>query len=199
MPIPTDYGPRHVLLGDPTTALGADMLAIGLSPKVTVTPTQRQKVGRDVFGNEAHEGRFYQGLQYEIEVMVPRAVATDVRSYIEIAGANGDYVSKGASLTKQTLVLVHPDDAADDAAGASAKTRWFPSVRLQDIGAQEYDGEEDGIDGTAYVPLTFITGYIDTDQDGDDVPEAAQPDFHGDRLSSHGMSWVLPDPYGPAS
>lgn len=199
MPIPTDIGPRHVLLGDPTTALGAGMLPFGLSPNVKLGGSgARQKMSRDAYGNAAGEARFYQGREIEITVKVPRSVSSDIRDYMEFTDSSGDYVARGSSLPKQTLVLIHPDDAASTTSGASAKTRWFPSVALTGVGEEEYDGETDGVDESAYVELTFTTNYVDTDQDDNDVDEAAQPDFHGDRLSTHALPWVLPTPYGPS-
>lgn len=194
-----DVGVRHVLLGDPSTALGADMVALGVARNVTVTRTPRTKVGSTVTGNENHEYIGALGVDCQVTFEVPRSVSNDVRDYMAgFVDTNGDYVALGASLEKVTLCLIHPDDAASETAGASAKTRWFPSVRLTDVGDENYNANNDGIDDSDFVQLTFQAGYIATDQNGDDVPEAALPDFHGDRLVTHGMSYVLPTPYGPA-
>ena len=194
-----DIGPRIVGIGDPTTALGADMTMLGLARNVAVRPAPSFKNGSTVTGQANLEANFYQGNALEVSFDVPRSVANDVRSYLPHVDANGDYVALGASMPKQTLVLIHPDDAADDTAGASAKTRWFPAVTLSGQGDEAYSATGSGTDDADFVTLTFMAGYVATDQNGDPVPEAAQPDFHGDRLSAHGMTWVLPTPYGPAS
>lgn len=195
----SDIGPRHVLLGDPTTALGADMIALGVVRNVTLRRQTRIKTGSTVTGNENHEAKSYLGTNLEIVVDFPSSKATDIRTYLtEIFDANGDYPTLGASTAKVTMALVHPDDAASTSAGASAKTRWIPSVRVSDLGEEAFNANEDGMDERDFIPVTFQAGYIATDQDGSDVPEAALPDFHGDRLSAHGMGYLLPTPYGPA-
>lgn len=200
MPIAVpDIGPRHFLLGDPTTALGAGMIAGGLSRNVKIKPSPSFKTGATFTGQENHEAVFYQGESVEVEITVPRSVASGIRSFVPHLDTDGDYATLGASMPKITLALVHPDDAASVTAGASPKTTWFPSVRVSDIGESSYNGNEDGIDDSNYVTITFMAGYIATDQDGSDVPEAALPMFRGDRLATHGMGYVLPTPYGPAS
>ncbi len=194
-----DIGPRHVLIGDPTTALGADMLAVGLSRRVSIQEQPRVKTGTTVTGNENHESKFYQGTNLTITIEVPRAVATGIRTFLETINSSDEYLALGSSMSKETLVLIHPDDAASTTAGASNKTIWVPSIRLANAGNQAFNADGDGLDDTNFVELTFEAGYVATDQDGTAVPEAALPQFRGDQLSTHGMTWVLPDPYGPAS
>lgn len=194
-----DIGPRHVLLGNPTTALGAGMLDLSLVRRVGVKPSPQTKTGTTVTGAENHEGKFYLHTGLQIQLQVPRKVASDVRDFIEIVDANGDYLPLGSALPKITMAIVHPDDAAGGAAGASAKTRWIPSVRLSDISEEVHDANTPNQDDTNFVTLTFEAGYVATDQNGDAVPEEALPDFRGDRLGTHGMTWSLPAPYGPGA
>lgn len=196
-----DIGPRHVLIGDPTQALGAGMLDLGYNRRVEVNPTHRSKVAMDATGNENLEGNFYMGSSMDIQFDVLRSVANDIRSVLPMVDSNGDYIARGSTIPKKTLVLVHPDDAAGGAAAESASTRWFPAVRWVENAPEVYDGAEDGGDDSTFVTVTLRTGYVDEDQDENPVPKAAQPDFHGDRLATHGLdaAWSLPDPYGPAA
>lgn len=196
-----DVGPRHVLLGDPTTALGADMLPIGLVRNISFSESPRTKSGSTITGNENHEAKFYLGTNVTITMDVPRLVASGVRTYLETIDQSTDgYRALGASIPKQTLALVHPDDAQTGTdATASAKTLWVVSVRLAGIAEQGFNADQDGSDDSNFVPLTFETGYVATDQNGTAVPEAAQPTFRGDELATHGMTWYLPQPYGANS
>lgn len=193
-----DIGPRTIAYGDATEALGGGMLVIPNARNFDYQESPRTKTGSTSTGNENHEGKFFLGVTGTITFDVARDVASDVREYVEYINADGDFLPLGSSLPKQQLAVIHPDDYAGGAAGASAKTRWFTSVRLSGIGSQSNNADQDGMDDSNFVQLTFEVGYIATDGNGNPVPEEAQPHFRGDRLATHGMPWSLPAPYGPA-
>ena len=194
-----DIGPRHVLMGIPTTALGAGMLAVGLVRNLNISESPQLKVATTETGAENHEGKFYLRTELTVEFEVARDVASGIDAFLEMVNTDGDYAALGSALPKLTLAIVHPDDAAGNAAGASAKTIWIPSVRLENTGQQGFNSDQAGTDDSNFVMLTFQAGYVATDQAGTDVPEAALPKFRGDRLATHGMGWSLPAPYGPAA
>ena len=194
-----DIGPRYALIGDPTTALGAGLTDLSLCRMVQQSDDPSIKHGETVTGMANLESRYYQGLDGTIQVMLARTATAGVNRALEIVDENGDFKPLGSTLAKQTLVIVNPDDIAGGAAGSSAKTVYFPAVSLTDIGDTTYNANGDEADDGNFVTVTFKFGYVATDQNGDPVPEAAQPYFRGDRLAAHGMTWSLPAPYGPAA
>ena len=196
-----DIGPRFAAYGDPTAnggAFGAGMTDLSLVRMVDTSLDPAIKHGETVTGMNNLESRFFQGLDGTIELMIARDAVTGINRALEIVDDNGDFRKLGASLAKQTLVIIHPDDIAGTAT-TSAKTIYYPAVSLSDIGNTTYNANGDEADDGNFVTVTFKLGYIATDQNGDAVPEEAQPYTRGDRLATHSLAFTLPPPYGPAA
>lgn len=194
-----DIGPRFGLIGNPTTALGAGLTDLGLVRAVSTSLDPRIKYGATVTGSKNLEARFFQGLDGQIELMIARSATEGIDRALDFVDENHDFVNLGASLPKQSLIIVHPDDATGGAAGASAKTLWYPGVSISAIGQTTYNAAGEESDEGNFVTVTFELGYLKTDQAGNAIPEGAQPYFRGDRLAAHGMGYALPTPYGPAA
>lgn len=194
-------GPRHILIGNPTTALGAGMLAVGLVRNVNLSRSPNIKVGTSVTGAENHEAKYYLNTELTVQFEVSRNAATGIRTFIESIDSSNDYLTLGEAMSKITIAIVDPADAASGTASTSTKTLWVPSVRLEQVGDESYNADQAGPDDSNFVMLTFKAGYVATDQDSNAVPEEALPDVPGDRLSSHSLStvWFLPSPYGATS
>ena len=203
-------GPAHMLLGDPTVALGAGMTYLGetrdtviVRPNVGVASTRTDQRGRQPRA----------GGDYAVGPM-PEVQATFVDEAEEILGAilpGAEIFTSGALravgfgapgvhrlAAAPTLAVIEQSSYEDPANGVNgieaAAAFWLPSARLTELGEFRFSpppdaGADDALERVG--PATFMARSRVADQSGTSIPAAARMAFKGPP-GALGLAWSLP-------
>lgn len=192
-------GPAHILVGNPTTALGAGMVPLGRVPDVEVTvEVMRQSVTNEI-GQSLKDGQFGAVVSAKVTITMlnkSAAILSALMPEATTVGTGNTFSTTFASLTMTTIVVI-PE--ADIALGPASGVRhiWLPACRFDNLGAFKYTlskGTGASDDGNTYT-AEFTATLAATDQGGDALTDGYRILHIGPPDS--GVTWTLPSPYTP--
>lgn len=188
-------GPAYVAIGDPTTASGADMVDLGLVPRVEVTPTFRRQGVQNEVGQMLADGQWGQLAGADITLTLrdkSASILAALFSEITDETSSVKFANTFGSLTLNTLAIM-PETSYGNGATDTGLI-WVPAARPNDIGAFIYKLEESE-DSDPYT-ISFSACYRATDQDGTSITTDYNILWMGDPSDAGlGTAWTLPTGY----
>jgi len=199
-------GPCHIFLGDPTTALGADMKYLGytrgdvsFAPNINISRGFADQTGltplassiRDVGATPVLTAPLIdEDLAKMIQYIMGGTTVSD-------AGNSAMGFSSGPAAIPTanvyTLACIPLDEIAEGTNGIDAPNAiWLPRVFIPNIGELMHDNKQSDDD---YNPHTveFHSAYNETDHDGQTVNAALRIGFIGTPNADTGLTWSLPE------
>jgi hypothetical protein len=190
-------GARWGLIGDPTTAAGADMVSLGRLVRVSRTPNLfRQHVKNEVGQTLKTYGTMADHV-IEIEMMRRSAaiLAAMVEEYVAVSTTNRKTNTAFAEVSGLTLCLVTDEVKTNGTPLTDLTTEWYPSVVATNIGAianQIVNGDDQQT-----FTVTFLAQTVALDQDGQTLAAGYQQAFTGTPVSAISettpTAWTLPN------
>jgi len=201
-------GPAYVLLGDPTTASGADMVYLGKTRgDVVVNPNIQIATGRaDQSGSTPLAGSvFFSGIAPVATVPLLDEDKTKMKQYlagatIEEAGGLkalgfGSGFKKIGISDLHTLCLLPVRDLADYPSNVDEDPDaiWMPAVIANEFGQLTFNLPDGGDDSLNPHEVQFAGLKREEDQGSTEIPVSSQALFQG-APTALGLTWSLPDP-----
>lgn len=183
-------GAPYVVIGDPTTALGAGMFDLGQIPSAQITIDTSKARARDVGGVPRAEGAFDRGVRatvtiqlYDTQADVMRAVLTNAEGTEDL-----EFNTRYRRMTPPTLAIIPTGDEVG--AITSKNVWWVPAADSEGSAELTYDDTE-GNEANNPFTVTFTALLREVDQDDAAIPAGKQVIFRG----TPPAGWTLPPAY----
>ena len=193
-------GPAHLLIGDPTTASGADMYQLGLVRDVGFDAGIRSAwtSNDDIGGAPVSDGIYTLASQPEVQADLSEAGVAQLTEIIlgatvttgntdDVLGLPDSFASVAES-DVPTLCLLPSQQDGDGESAANAI--WLPAVAIQGVDGLSFGRVEEGEIDQPY-NTSFQSAYRDTDQGATAIPAGNRLGFMGPPAEL-GLSWSLP-------
>lgn len=199
-------GPAVLLIGDPTTALGADMTSLGNVEEVGFNAGIRGSFTSSarLNGTPVKDGIYTQAPQPEVQAQLTDAgidllSAIIQNSVFTAAGSNssssttatlglGDEFTQVAEADVPTLCVLPVSQITDGAEAANAI--WFPASTIAGLDGFSYGRIPEGEIVNPY-NVRFSASRADDDQDDTAIPAGNRIAFMGPPANL-GLTWSLP-------
>lgn len=194
-------GPAWVLIGDPTTGVGAGMVEIGLVPSVEVKLEIMRQVARNELNQALKDGVFGAVIGASVSMTVQGISAAILAAVLEEMADGTTSISAETALANFVLgtMCIVPDDVKGDTAHSNLKTQWLPSVYTTDIGAFIHRLISGGGDDANPYTVQFAAALAATDQGGQAMNTEYGIWFRGDPEDGINETtptvWSLPTSY----
>lgn len=192
-------GPAWVLIGDPTTSMGAGMVELGLLPGVDAKLNFFRQMAANELGQIMKDGASGAVKDADITLTLQQTSASILAAMVsEIVDETTSISAESAfaTLSAQTLCIV-PADVKGSSGVSNLKTHWFPAVIATDLGNLVQQIQE-GADQREYT-VSFKAMLAATDQDDQAINTDYRIWFRGDPDDAINegtpTSWSLPSGY----
>lgn len=187
-------GPAYVAIGDPTTSGGADMVDLGLVPRVEVTPTFRRQGVNNEVGQLLESGQWgmLQGANIALTLQNKSAtILAALFSEITDATSSVKFSNTFAQLTLHTMAIM-PETSYGNGTTDTGLI-WVPAARPNDLGPFIYKLEESE-DSDPYT-INFSACFRASDQDSTSITTDYNILWMGDPSDAGVPTWTLPSGY----
>lgn len=195
-------GPAHILLGDPTVALGAGLTHLGRMESVSFDPGVSMTGIQDAFTGDAYAVDGIYSLPpncsvtaelYEADVAKIAKMVLGGETKTDAFGFGRPGLTKIDPANVPTLIIVPDFQKADGVAAANQIV--LPAVSLESLASIVYNRPTPGGNSANSFTVTFKAAQRATDQAETAIPEAFQFAWMGPVESALGAEhgWVYPE------
>lgn len=187
-------GKAIVVAGDPTTALGADMVPYDEFPTVVITHHQLKQRGSDRSGHQLAGGAYDKGGRVSVAITGYRNQVDELAAFIAGITALGEGYNVADELFKVdpptvAIIPVAEKLGAIDSGGVY----WIPAADSEGDIAMTFDSTTTGDDANATYTFTLQSLKRITDQAGSPLPTGTREYFRGSpNATGRALTWSLP-------